>query len=79
VDEMTAIDTIENLMKSTGTTFAELAEYAGLGSKENVYQMLKRQDLKVGTFVRLLEVLGFQLVVQGVESSEEIVMDYEGV
>lgn len=76
---MTAIETVENLMKITETTFSELAEYADLGTKENVFQMLKRQDLKVGTFTKLLEVMGFQLVVQSVESSDEIVIDYEGV
>ena len=75
---MTAIETVENLMKITETTFSELAEYADLGTKENVFQMLKRQDLKVGTFTKLLEVMGFQLVVQSVESSDEIVIDYEG-
>ena len=76
---MTAIETVENLMKITETTFSELAEYADLGTKENVFQMLKLQDLKVGTFTKLLEVMGFQLVVQSVESSDEIVIDYEGV
>ena len=76
---MTAIETVEDLMKITKTTFSELAEYADLGTKENVFQMLKRQDLKVGTFTKLLEVMGYQLVVQSVESSDEIVIDYEGV
>lgn len=75
---MTAIETIEHLMETTGTTYRELAEYADLGTKENVFQMLKRQDLRVGTFVKLLEVMGFQLVAQSEESSDEIIMDYEG-
>lgn len=75
---MTAIEAIENLKSSNDITFSEFAEYADLGSKENVFQMLKRKDLKVGTFAKLLEVMGFQLVARSVESSEEIIIDYEG-
>ena len=74
---MTAIETIESLMNQTQTSLSELAEYGDLGSKENVYQMLKRNDLKVSTFVKMLEVLGYQLVAQGTENNDEIIVDYE--
>lgn len=74
---MTAIEMIETAMKESDMSFADIAEYGNLGTKENVYQMLKRQDLKVGTFVKMLEVMGFQLVVQGEENSEEFVIDYD--
>lgn len=73
---MTAIETIQKLMKSTNTSLSELAEYGNLGTKENVYQMLKRNDLKVGTFVIMLESMGYQLLVQSTENDEETVIDY---
>lgn len=74
---MTAIEIIENLMKQNQVTLSELAEYGDFGSKENVFQMLKRNDLKVGTFVKMLEVMGYQLVVENVENDDEIIIDYE--
>ena len=74
---MTAIETIQKIMESTDTSLSELAEYGDLGTKENVYQMLKRNDLKVGTFVTMLESMGYQLLVQGTENDEETVIDYQ--
>ena len=74
---MTAIETIESLMGQTQTSLSELAEYGDLGSKENVYQMLKRNDLKVSTFVKMLDVFGYQLVAQGTDNYDEIIVDYE--
>lgn len=73
---MTAIETIEKLMKDTDTSLKDLADYSELGTKENVYQMLKRSDLKVGTFVKMLETLGFQLIALNEESEEEIVIEF---
>ena len=75
---MTAIETIKEIMESTATSFKELANSTDLGTKENVYQMLKRNDLKVGTFVVMLEALGYQLVVQNTENiDDETVIDYD--
>lgn len=59
-------------------SLAELSEYADLGSKSNVHHLLNlRKDLKVGTFVKMLEALGYQLVIQSEETEDEIVIDYE--
>lgn len=74
---MTAIEIVQDTMRHTDTSLSELAEYADLGSKENVYQMLKRNDLKVGSFVKMLEAMGFQLVVQCMESDNETIVDYD--
>lgn len=74
---MKAIEIIQTAMVDTGTSLSELAEYGNLGTKENVYQMLKRKDLKVGSFAAMLEVMGYQLVAQNTENSDdEIVVDY---
>lgn len=75
---MTAIEAICYIMETNGVSLAELSEYADLGSKSNVHHLLNlRKDLKVGTFVKMLEVLGYQLVIQSEETEDEIVIDYE--
>lgn len=74
---MTAIEIVQDTMRHTDTSLQELAEYGDLGTRENVYQMLKRKDLKVGSFVKMLEVMGFQLVVQNTETANETVVNYD--
>lgn len=75
---MTAIEAICYIMETNGVSLAELSEYADLGSKSNVHHLLNlRKDLKVGTFVKRLEALGYQLVIQSEETEDEIVIDYE--
>lgn len=74
---MTAIDTVRRIMENHDISLNELIEYADMGTKSNVCQLLSRKDLKVGTFVKLLEVMGFQLIAQNTESSEDFVLDYE--
>lgn len=75
---MTAIETIRMLMQQEGYTLSELAEYSDLGSKSNICQMLSREDLKVGTFVKMLEVMGYQLVAQGANDNEVVIDNEEG-
>lgn len=75
---MTAIEAICYIMETNGVSLAELSEYADLGSKSNVHHLLNlRKDLKVGTFVKMPEALGYQLVIQSEETEDEIVIDYE--
>lgn len=75
---MTAIEAICYIMETNGVSLAELSEYADLGSKSNVHHLLNlRKDLKVGIFVKMLEALGYQLVIQSEETEDEIVIDYE--
>lgn len=75
---MTAIEAICYIMETNGVSLAELSEYADLGSKSNVHHLLNlRKDLKVGTFVKMLEALGYQLVIQSEETEDEIVIGYE--
>lgn len=74
---MKAIEIIQKIMSNTNTSLSEIAEYANLGTKENIYQMLKRSDLKVGSFVAMLEVMGYQLIAQNTENiDDEIIIDY---
>lgn len=75
---MTAIEAIREIMQSNKVSLSELSEYADLGSKSNVHHLLNlRNDLKVGTFVKMLEALGYQLVIQSEETEDEIVIDYD--
>lgn len=75
---MTAIEIIRLLMEKEGYTLSELAEYSDLGSKSNICQMLSREDLKVSTFCKMLEVLGHELIVQSIEpNGEELIIDYD--
>lgn len=75
---MTAIEAVRSLMEQEGYTLSELAEYSDLGSKSNICQMLSREDLKVGTFVKMLEVMGYQLIAQGSDDKELIIDNEEG-
>lgn len=75
---MKAIETIREVMKVTGTTLSDLEKYSDLGSLSNISQMLNRNDLKVGTFVEMLEVMGFQLIAQSGETDNEIIVDNDG-
>lgn len=74
---MTATEIIRQLRQDTGTSLSELAEYSNLGTKSNISQMLSRSDLKVRAFVSMLEVMGYQLIVQNVETDEAFVIDYD--
>lgn len=65
---MTAIETVRAIMEANSISLGELVEYADMGTKSNICQLLSRNDLKVGTFVRLLETMGFQLIVQSTEN-----------
>lgn len=76
---MTAIETIRYITAESGITLTELAEYADVGSKQNLNRLLSQKDLKVSVFVKLLETLGFQLIAQSTENSQEYVLDYEEV
>lgn len=74
---MTAIEIIKMLMKSTGMSLNSLSAYSDLGSRSNLWQMLNRDDLKVRTFMQMLETMGYELVVRESETGEEHVVDYD--
>lgn len=76
---MTAIEIVKNIMTESNISLGELTDYVDLGSKSNVHHLLNlRKDLKVGTFVELLEAMGYQLIVQSTETEDdEIIVDYD--
>jgi len=73
---MTAIDTVRKLMKQERVTLQGLSDYGELGTSSNISQMLNRDDLKVGTFVKMLDALGFELVAKSIDTPQTITVDY---
>ena len=74
---MTAIEIIKDIMNDTDTRVTDFVEYSDMGTKSNVYQMLQRKDLKVESFVKMLDVMGFQLVVKNENTGDETIVNYE--
>ena len=68
---MNAIEITKQLMSKTGMTYRDLAHFANLGTVSNLHQMLSRKDLKVSTFVKMLEAMDYQLIVQDTNDLEE--------
>lgn len=76
---MNAIELIKQLMSETHITYQQLADATELGTPSNLYQMLSRKDLKVSTFVKILEAMDCQLVVQSMNADDDYVIDNEEV
>lgn len=55
---------LSNAMKARGYTQTMLAEAAGLKRQSNVSEMLRGRSLRVDNFVKLLNAMGFDLVVK---------------
>lgn len=76
---MNAIELTKQLMSETHITYQQLANAAKLGTASNLYQILSRKDLKVSTFVKILEAMDCQLVVQSMNADDDYVIDNEEV
>lgn len=77
---MNAIELTKQLMSKTNMTYRDLAHFAELGTVSNLHQMLSRKDLKVSTFIKMLDAMGYQLIVQDTSGlDEEYVLDGEEV
>lgn len=68
---MDAINLTKQLMSKTHMTYRDLAHLADLGTVSNLHQMLSRKDLKVSTFVKILEAMDYQLIVQDLDDMDE--------
>lgn len=55
---------LRQAMKVRGMTQAMLADAAGYRSQTNISEILRGQTLKTQTLVRLLDAMGFDLVVK---------------
>ncbi len=55
---------VREAMKVRGLTQAMLADAAGLKNQSNVSEILRGQTLKTQTLVRLLDAMGFDLIIK---------------
>lgn len=77
---MNAIKLAKQLISNTKMTYQDLAHFTDLGTASNLHQMLSRKDLKVSTFVKILEAMDYQLVVQDINGfGEDYVIDNEEI
>jgi transcriptional regulator with XRE-family HTH domain len=55
---------VREAMKVRGLTQAMLADAAGLKNQSNVSEILRGQTMKTQTLVRLLDAMGFDLIIK---------------
>lgn len=61
---MTAKDIINSIMKQSGFTQSQMAALIGLKNQSGFSMALNRADLKVGFFVKVLNAMGYEVVVK---------------
>lgn len=61
---MTPSEIIHAILKRTNTTQAELAQRLGYTTQGTVSNRLNRGEMKVGTFLNMLDALGYEFVVR---------------
>lgn len=76
---MNAIELTKQLINNSHFTYQQLANITKSGTASNLHQMLSRKDLKVSTFVKLLEAMDCQLIVENLNTDEEYMIDNEEV
>lgn len=60
---MTAKEIIVGLMKSAGLNQTQLAALVGMKNQSNVAESLRR-DMKISVFLRFIDDLGYEVVIQ---------------
>lgn len=61
---MTEKEILVDAMKTRGFTQQMLADAAGLKRQTNVSEMLRSRSLRVDNFVKLLNAMGFEVIVR---------------
>ena len=68
---MTEKEILVEAMKVRGYTQKMLAEAAGLKRQTNVSEMLRSKSLRVDNFVKLLNAMGFEVIVKDKNSQNK--------
>jgi len=68
---MTEKEILVEAMKARGYTQKMLAEAAGLKRQTNVSEMLRSKSLRVDNFVKLLNAMGFEVIVKDKNSQNK--------
>ena len=61
---MTPSEIVYKLMKDTGTTQVELTQKMGYKSQGTISNMLGRDNMKVSTFLSILDTLGYEMSIR---------------
>lgn len=61
---MNAKSVVELVMKETGQTQSQIAVLIGAKGQQNISAAMNRADLKVGFFVKVLNAMGYEVVVK---------------
>lgn len=75
---MTSKEILKKLMKMNNVSYEEMAERLGYSSKSIIYQTLNNGDgmnMKLKTFLKWLDVLDTEIVIQPFSSDNEYVLD----
>ena len=74
---MKALDVVKECMRRRNYTQLKLAKDVGYSSNTGISEILRRDDIKSRHFIKLLNALGYELVVRDKYSKEEIVVTGE--
>lgn len=75
----TASKLANDIWKDSGISQKRLAEKMGLKTQQAVFNMLKAKNgMRVDNFVRMMNVLGYDVVVRNKVTDEETVVSPEG-
>ena len=55
---------VREVMEKQGVTMVCLAESAGFGSKQNMYQCLKNDSLNLSSFFKIMSAMKYRIVVE---------------
>lgn len=75
---MTSKEILKKLMKMNNVSYEEMAERLGYSSKSIIYQTLNNGDgmnMKLKTFLKWLDVLDTEIVIQPFSSDDEYILD----
>lgn len=75
---MTSKEILQKIMRIDGVTYEEMAERLGYSSKSMIYRMMNNDDgmnMKLKTFIKWLDELDAQVVIQPLNSDDEFVLD----
>ena len=74
---MKAKDIIYKAMKTRKYTQSTLAEVAGFKRVSNVSEILRSQNMRIDNFVKLLNAMGYDVVVENNQEKWEVTLDDE--
>ena len=75
---MTSKEIIQKIMRIEGLTYDEMAERLNYSSRDIIYKTINNNDgmnMKLKTFIKWLDELNAQIIIQPFSSDDEYVLD----